>query len=188
MTVEKPKELREFVFKIVILGNAAVGKTSLINQFVEKAFQEDYKPTLGANIIRKDVDIDGEDAHTKIRLIMWDLAGQEKYSVIRSMYFQGCEGALLVYDVTRYNTFDSIKSKWLRDFKKYIKQKGVYILIGNKTDLSDQRVVPTEKGKDLADNIEASHFIETSAKLGENIEEAFLLLVKQILSNHGVDL
>jgi small GTP-binding protein len=188
MTVEESKELREFVFKIVILGNAAVGKTSLINQFVEGAFEEDYKPTLGANIIRKDVDIDGEDAQTKIRLIMWDLAGQEKYSVIRSMYFQGCEGALLVYDVTRYNTFDSIKSKWLRDFKKYIRKKGVYLLIGNKTDLSDQRVVPTEKGKDLAENIQASHFIETSAKLGENIEEAFLLLVKQILSNHGVNL
>jgi small GTP-binding protein len=188
MTAEEIKELREFVFKIVILGNAAVGKTSLINQFVENAFREDYKPTLGANIIRKDVDIDGEDAHTKIRLIMWDLAGQEKYSVIRSMYFQGCEGALLVYDVTRYNTFDSIKSKWLRDFKKYIRKEGVYILIGNKTDLSDQRVVPTEKGKDLAENIQASHFIETSAKMGENIEEAFLLLVKQILSNHDVNL
>ena len=188
MTVEKSKELREFVFKIVILGNAAVGKTSLINQFCEGKFQDDYKPTLDANIIRKDVDIDGEDVDTRIRLIMWDLAGQEKYSVIRSMYFQGCEGALLVYDVTRYNTFDSIKTKWLRDFKKYIKKKGVYILIGNKIDLNDQLVVPTEKGKDLAEDIQASHFIETSAKLGENIEEAFLLLVRQILSNHDVNL
>ena len=181
-------EIREFVFKIVILGNAAVGKTSLINQFVENAFHEDYKPTLGANIIRKDVDVAGEEGHAKIRLIMWDLAGQEKYSVIRSMYFQGCEGALLMYDVTRYNTFDSIKSKWLKDFKKYIRKEGVYILIGNKTDLNDQRVVPTEKGKDLAENIQARHFIETSAKMGENIEEAFLLLVKQILSNHDVNL
>ncbi|MBY8985153.1 MAG: GTP-binding protein [Candidatus Lokiarchaeota archaeon] len=188
MTVEKSKELREFVFKIVILGDAAVGKTSLINQFCEDKFQDDYKPTLGANIIRKDVDIDGEDVDTKIRLIMWDLAGQEKYSVIRSMYFQGCEGALLLYDLTRYNTFDSIKTKWLRDFKKYIRKKGVYILIGNKSDLSDERVIPTEKGKDLAEDIQASHFIETSAKLGENIEEAFLLLVRQILSNHDVNL
>ena len=188
MVVKESKELREFVFKIVILGNAAVGKTSLINQFCEGRFQEDYKPTLGANIVRKDVDVDGKDAHTKIRLIMWDLAGQEKYSVIRSMYFQGCEGVLLVYDFTRYNTFDNIKSKWLRDFKKYIRKKGVYILIGNKIDLNDQRVVPTERGKDLAEEIQASHFIETSAKLGENIEEAFLLLVRQILSNHGVNL
>ena len=109
MSTEEVKELREFVYKIVLLGEAAVGKTSLLNRFCEGTFQEDYKPTLGANIIRKDVDL--EETNTKIRLIMWDLAGQEKYNVIRSMYFQGCEGALLVYDVTRYNTFDSVKSR-----------------------------------------------------------------------------
>ena len=146
MSSEEANELREFVYKIVILGDAAVGKTSLINQFVEGTFQEDYKPTLGANIIRKDVNID----NVRVRLIMWDLAGQEKYRVVRSMYFQGCEGALLVYDVTRYNTMDSISTKWLRDFKKHVKKKGAYILIGNKTDLKDQRAIPTERGKELS--------------------------------------
>ncbi|MHA1913006.1 MAG: Rab family GTPase [Promethearchaeota archaeon] len=181
--MEETKEVREFVFKITVLGEAAVGKTSLLNRFCEDSFQDDYKPTLGANIIRKDVSI---EENVKVRLIMWDLAGQEKYNVIRSMYFQGCEGALLVYDVTRYNTFDSIKSRWLRDFQKYIRKEGVYVLIGNKTDMQEDRVVPSEKGKELADDIKASHFIETSARLGENIEEAFLLLVKQILNNHGI--
>jgi Ras-related protein Rab-11A len=184
MNLEEANELREFVYKIVILGDAAVGKTSLITQFVEGTFQEDYKPTLGANIIRKDVNID----NLRVRLIMWDLAGQEKYRVVRSMYFQGCEGALLVYDVTRYNTMDSISTKWLRDFKKYVKKKGAYILIGNKTDLEDQRAIPTERGKELSIKIKASHFIETSAKFGENIEEAFSLLVNQILNNYGVNI
>lgn len=181
---EETRELREFVFKIVIIGDAAVGKTSLINQFVESSFNEDYKPTLGANIVRKDVNLD----NTKVRLIMWDLAGQEKYQVVRSMYFQGCEGALLVYDVTRYHTLDNINNKWLKDYKKHVKKKGAYILIGNKTDLKEQVAVPTERGKELATKIKASHFIETSAKLGENIEEAFALLVNQILSNHGVNI
>ncbi len=184
MTIEETSELREFVFKITILGDAAVGKTSLISQFVEGSFQEDYKPTLGANIVRKDVNLD----NARVRLIMWDLAGQEKYQVVRSMYFQGCQGALLVYDVTRYNTLDNINTKWLRDFKKHVKKKGAFILIGNKSDLKDQRVIPTERGKELATKIKASHFIETSAKLGENIEEAFSLLVHQILSDHGVHL
>ncbi len=183
MSVEEAKELREFVFKIAVLGEAAVGKTSLINQFVEGSFQEDYKPTLGANIVRKDVNI---KENTKVRLIMWDLAGQEKYQVVRSMYFQGCEGALLVYDVTRYNTFESISTKWLRDFKKYVRKEGVFVLIGNKIDLKDERVVPAEKGAEMSKKINASDFIETSAKLGENIEKAFLLLVNQILSNRGV--
>ncbi len=121
---EETRELREFVFKIVILGDGAVGKTSLINRFVESSFNEDYKPTLGANIVRKDVNLD----NTKVRLIMWDLAGQEKYRVVRSMYFQGCEGALLVYDVTRYHTLDNINNKWLKDYKKHVKKKrGIYI-------------------------------------------------------------
>ena len=182
MTTQEVKVEREFVFKVVILGDAAVGKTSLINRFVEDKFSEDYRATLGANIVRKDVNLN----NVRVRLIMWDLAGQEKYRVVRSMYFQGCEGALLVYDVTRYNTLDNINSKWLRDFKKYVKKKGVYILIGNKIDLKDQVVIPTERGKELAKKINASSFIETSAKLGENIEEAFSLLVHQILNNHGV--
>ena len=180
MTAE---EIKEFVFKIVVLGEAAVGKTSLINQYVEYTFKEDYKPTLGANIIRKDVFI--EEINSKVRLIMWDLAGQEKYNVIRSMYFQGCVGALLVYDVTRPNTFELINSKWLMDFKKFIKKEGTYILIGNKIDLSGQRVVSTEDGKKLANEIQASDFIETSAKLNQNVEAAFKNLVHQILRNHG---
>ena len=185
MTIEEEtREIREFVFKIVIIGDAAVGKTSLINRFVENSFSEDYRATLGANIVRKDVNLD----NTKVRLIMWDLAGQEKYRVVRSMYFQGCEGALLVYDVTRYHTLDNINNKWLKDYKKHVKKKGAFILIGNKTDLEGQVVIPTERGKELATKIKASHFIETSAKLGENIEEAFSLLVNQILSNHGINI
>ena len=177
------EEAKEYVFKVTILGDAAVGKTSLINQFVEGAFEEDYKPTLGANIIRKDVTL--EKFNAKIRLIMWDLAGQEKYNVIRSMYFQGCVGALVVYDITRHNTFDNVDSKWLKDFKNYVKKEGAYILIGNKSDLEDQRAVSTEEGKKLAEEIDASDFIETSAKYGENVEMAFKNLVYQILRNYG---
>ena len=185
MSLEETNSLeREFVFKITILGDAAVGKTSLINQFIEEGFQDDYKPTLGANIVRKDVNLDD----VKVRLIMWDLAGQEKYRVVRSMYFQGCEGALLVYDITRYNTLESIDSKWLRDFKKYVKKKGAFVLIGNKSDLEGQRAVTVERGKELARKIKASQFIETSAKVGKNIEEAFTLLVNQILNNHKVNI
>lgn len=177
------EDVKEFVFKIVILGDAAVGKTSLINMYIEQSFSEDYKPTLGANIIRKDVHVD--EINASVRLIMWDLAGQEKYNVIRSMYFQGCVGALLVYDVTRHNTFETINSKWLKDFRKYVKKEGTYILIGNKIDLKDERVVSTEDGEKYAKEIDASNFIETSAKYGENVEHAFSNLVNQILKKLG---
>jgi len=176
-------DVKEFVFKIVVLGDAAVGKTSLINQYIEQSFQEDYKPTLGANIIRKDIKIDQINAN--VRLIMWDLAGQEKYNVIRSMYFQGCVGALLVYDVTRRATFEAVDAKWLRDFNKYVKKEGTYIVIGNKIDLKGQRVVNTEDGKNYAQSINASDFIETSAKEDINVEIAFQRLVVQILQKLG---
>ena len=179
------EEIREYVFKIVILGDSGVGKTSLINQFIEETFKEDYKPTLGANIIRKDIMI--EKINAKIRLIMWDLAGQEKYNVIRSMYFQGCVGALFVYDVTRHSTFDNINLKWLKDFNKYVKKEGSYVLIGNKIDLKDQCVVSTDECKKLANEIKASDFVETSAKTGENVEKSFFNLVNQILRNYGED-
>jgi Ras-related protein Rab-11A len=181
MTVENSKE---FVFKIVILGDSAVGKTSLINQFVENSFEEDYKPTLGANIIRKDVILD--DLNAKVRLIVWDLAGQEKYNVVRSLYYQGCVGALLVYDITRSNTFENIEAKWLNDFKKYVKREGIYLLIGNKSDLEEQRAISISDGNQLSDNIRAAKFIETSAKFGENVDNAFKTLVYQILKTHGI--
>ena len=177
------KEVKEYVFKIVVLGDAAVGKTSLINQYIEHSFQEDYKPTLGANIIRKDIHVD--KINSNVRLIMWDLAGQEKYNVIRSMYFQGCVGALLVYDITRRATFETVNSKWLKDFNKYVKKEGTYILIGNKTDLTEQRAVKTEEGSSFGKEIDASDFIETSAKYGENVEKAFKNLVHNILIKLG---
>lgn len=177
------EDVKEFVFKIVILGEGAVGKTSLINQYVEQSFKEDYKPTLGANIIRRDIMVDKIGA--RVRLIMWDLAGQERYNVIRSMYFQGCVGAMLVYDVTRANTFSAVEDKWLQDFKKYVKKEGAYILIGNKIDLEGERVVPTDQGQALSDKIQASAFVETSAKKNINVERAFESLVHQVLRNYG---
>jgi len=178
MAVEDQKE---YIYKLVILGDSAVGKTSLINQFIEGSFQEDYKPTLGANIVRKDISI--EEINAKVRLIIWDLAGQEKYSVIRSMYYQGCQGALLVFDLTRYNTFENIERIWLNDFKNFVKKEGVYILIGNKVDLTEERVVSKEDSLTLAEKINAIEFIETSAKNGENVEAAFLHLVTKILND-----
>ncbi|TFF85388.1 MAG: GTP-binding protein, partial [Promethearchaeota archaeon] len=102
-----------------------------------------------------------------------------------SMYFQGCVGALVVYDITRHNTFDNVYSKWLKDFKNYVKKEGSYILIGNKSDLKDQRAVNEDEGQKLAEEIDASDFIETSAKYGENVEKAFKNLVYQILRNYG---
>ncbi len=170
---------RQLVFKLVVLGDSAVGKTSLINRYVEHTFEKDYKPSLGVNIIIKELDI--EDLNAKIRLILWDIAGQSKYDLSRKLFFQGSQGALLVYDMTRPITFENIDKKWLNDLKKFGNKELVYLLIGNKNDLEDLKKIPTDKGKDLANKLKASKFIETSAKSGENVEKAFENLVYNLM-------
>jgi len=165
------------VLKLVLLGDSAVGKTSLINMYAHHKFKEDYKPTLGVNIVVKEL----KNENDQIRLVIWDVAGQEKYDLSRKMFFQGVVGALFVYDTTRDITFKNIESKWLEDLNEYGEKDLAYVLIGNKIDLQDSRTVSNEEGRVLADKINASDFVETSAKYGENVEKAFKKLVDKVL-------
>ena len=165
------------VLKLVLLGDSAVGKTSLIDMYAHHQFKEDYKPTLGVNIVVKEL----ESENAQIRLIIWDIAGQEKYDLSRKMFFQGVVGALFIYDTTMEATFKNIESKWVKDLNEYGEQDLAYVLIGNKIDLQDSRVVSTEEGRELAQKINASDFVETSAKYGDNVEDAFKKLVEGVL-------
>ena len=180
--VEEDK--RNWAIKLTVLGDPAVGKTSLINKYITDSFKENYQPTLGVNIVTKDMRIQEDNA--EIRLLLWDIAGQDKYELTRQMFFQGCAGTLLVFDMTRYSTFERVTSKWLEDFKKYGRSDGVYLLIGNKSDLKDSIKVSSEEGKLLSKEIEAVEFIETSAKYGENVEKAFRTLVSHVLKKRDV--
>ena len=170
----------QYVLKLAVLGDAGVGKTALVNQFVSASFKEDYRATLGVNIVMKTIKLEQANA----RLILWDIAGQEQYEITRGAYYEGCVGALLVYDITRYSSFENIEIKWLTDYKKYVTKMGSLILIGNKNDLEDQRYVFKEDAKEMAKRINAIEFIETSAKTGNNVEKAFLNLVYEIIGAH----
>lgn len=180
------ENVKTIVLKLALLGDAGVGKTSLINMYTEKHFREDYKPTLGVSITVKEIEL--ENVNTQIRLVIWDIAGQDRYDSSRKMFFQGVFGALLVYDTTRHSTFQNIEAKWLKDLKEYGEIDSTYILIGNKIDLKDSRIISPEKGKELANKLEATDFIETSAKYGENVEEAFKRLVERVFKNQGIEL
>ncbi len=175
---------RKWALKLTVLGDPAVGKTSLINKYITDSFTENYSPTLGVNILTKDIRF--EENQSEIRLLLWDLAGQEKYELTRKMFFQGCAGALLVYDMTQNSTFERISSKWIKDFRQYGRPDGVYILIGNKLDLKESIKVSSEEGRKLSQEINAAEFIETSAKYGENVEKAFKNLVSIVLGKRGV--
>ena len=174
-------DITELIFKLAILGNSAVGKTSLISQYIHHKFEQDYHPSLGVNIIIKDMNVEEKNAHVK--MILWDIAGQEKYDLSRKAFFQGCVGALFVYDVTRPGSFKDIESKWLKELTEFGNKNTAYLLIGNKNDLIKEKMVSTQDGEKLAIKMKASEFIETSAKHGNNVEKAFKTLVLSVISN-----
>jgi small GTP-binding protein len=166
------KEPQKYSYKMVILGDGEVGKTTLLTTFVKgiDRFKEDYKATIGANIMTKNYKLLD---NITVNLNMWDLAGQFDYFFsCRQMYLTGSQAVVLVYDATRKETFDNIQ-KWYDEVVKLVeKDKIEFLLIGNKIDLEDQIQVSYEEAKDLAKKLKIP-FIQTSAKIGNNVDKAF---------------
>lgn len=165
---------RRYVFKIVVIGDGAVGKTSLIARFAEKTFKAEYKPTLGTNIIIKELKV----GNNNIKLLLWDIAGQSKWRDVRHLYYRGAQGCIVVYDVTRPATFDSVP-EWYTDLIKFSGEVP-RILLANKVDLTDIRKIQQEDGLKLAEEMSAKYY-ETSAKDGTQVNEAFEKISEFIL-------
>ncbi|MHA1304687.1 MAG: GTP-binding protein [Candidatus Heimdallarchaeaceae archaeon] len=174
------------IFKITLLGDGAVGKTSLKRNYMGEDFINGYKMTIGADFAVKKLKLDGND----ITLQIWDLAGQPRFDAVREAYYGGTKGALLVFDITRPDTYE-ILPKWLTELVKNNNNKKVpLILIGNKKDLRDEAIktVPEEYAVDYAEKLSAWSgfdvtYVETSAKTGENVEQAFYDLAIQIIQH-----
>ena len=168
------EELRKFVFKVIVLGTEAVGKTSLIDRFSQKSFNTEYKPTLGTNIIIKE--LAHEPYHFKFML--WDIAGQKKWNEVRHLYYKGAQGALLVFDVTRRPTYQDITT-WNEDLANFSGDIPK-VLVANKIDL--QKNVKDEESEDMAKKIDAKDLIYTSAKTGEAVDKAFVKIGLEIIN------
>lgn len=166
----------EYAYKLILGGDGAVGKTSMAHRFVEDAFESDYLSTIGTSIMKKECEF--SELESKVRFVIWDLAGQSQFARVRQSYVANAEAGILVFDVTRRETYDNIK-QWHKEILKFTDEI-VLILVGNKIDLSDSRVVSKEDGEVLAQQLGLS-YIESSAKTGENIEEAFRMIALQIL-------
>jgi small GTP-binding protein len=162
------EKTKTFGFKLLVLGAPAVGKTSLIRRFTTGKFSETYSKTLGADFLIKFVDY--PEKSMRVLLQIWDLAGDARFQFIRRDYYQEAQGALLVYDVTRPNTFLELR-KTHENLLSYC-GKVPCIVIGNKIDLEDQRKVSLEEGEQVANELNFE-FFETSAKSAENVETAF---------------
>jgi len=164
-----------YIVKITLLGEAAVGKTSLVYRFVQNTFRDSYKSTLGVNLLKKDLRVDNfGDVSAQI----WDLGGQESFRSLRKLYLEGANGALVIYDMTNRKTFKKLDD-WLESFKDARGEQPL-LLIGNKADLENKIEVEEEEGKNYADQHKMD-FIITSAKTGLNVEDAFKDLIREIL-------
>ena len=158
---------QKFNYKMVVLGDGGVGKTSLIRRFIDKTFKTDYKSTIGVSHLVKKYPL---NENVTVTLNLWDLAGQDMFRSVRKMYFQGAEAAAIVYDVSRPETFEHIGT-WMKEIEELRKKPNfVSLLIGNKIDL--ERKVSSEDGSNKAKEFGIT-FIETSAKEGDNVDKAF---------------
>ncbi len=166
---------RVFQKKICMLGDFAVGKTSLVRRFVEGRFDDRYLSTIGVKVSRRKVFL---PEYGEMHLLLWDLAGSEEFTGIQSNYLQGAAGALLVCDLTRRETMQSLRKYAQR--LEAVRPGAPVILVGNKKDLADIRQVADADLDALAQELQAS-WLTTSAKSGENVEEAFALLAKRTL-------
>lgn len=164
----------DYVFKVVLIGDSAVGKSQLLNRFARNEFSLDSKATIGVEFQTRTIVVD----HKTIKAQIWDTAGQERYRAVTSAYYRGAVGAMLVYDITKRQTFDHI-ARWLEELRSHADNNIVIMLIGNKTDLETSRAVPTEDAKEFAEK-EGLFFLETSALEATNVDTAFHTVLTEI--------
>lgn len=158
---------KSFPFKLVLLGDTAVGKSSIVLRFVKKQFFEFQESTIGAAFLCQTVQL--EDCVVKFEI--WDTAGQERYHSLAPMYYRGAAAALIVYDITCKKSLERAKA-WVEELQELQQGKMTLCLVGNKTDLEDQREVTVEEAKQYAEENDLL-FMECSAKSASNINEIF---------------
>ncbi|MBD3353425.1 MAG: GTP-binding protein [Candidatus Lokiarchaeota archaeon] len=167
--------MNAYFFKIPMVGDGGVGKTSLVTQYVNKKFVQDYKMTIGVDFQLKDEVLPNGQ---KVKLQIWDTGGQARFTSIRTVYYRGSHGIVFMYDVTNRASFQNL-GRWLDEINKH-NPNAKKLIIGNKIDLVARRLVSTTEGENYALS-KGCLFGETSAKTGEGVREAMLKLIQAIL-------
>jgi len=164
----------DYLFKIVLIGDSAVGKSNLLARFTKGTFNTDSKSTIGVEFATKNVVVDGKTVKAQI----WDTAGQERYRAITSAYYRGAVGALVVYDITSQQSYDNVE-RWLTELKDHADANIKVMLVGNKSDLTHLRAITTDVSARYARK-NALSFLETSALNATNVDNAFVQLITEI--------
>ena len=165
-------------YKIMVLGESKVGKTSLIKRYTKDQFGGVYLTTVGMDFQDKIIEIEDK----KIRLQIWDTAGQERFRNVTKSYFQSSQGLVLVYDITDRESFEKLNF-WVDNIKNFAPENAKFILVGNKCDLANERKVSYEEGENYAKNLNIK-FFEASARDGTNVNELFFYLANEIYQDN----
>jgi small GTP-binding protein len=175
---------KSYIYKIAVVGNGGVGKTSMVLRYCENSFKENYIMTIGSNFSTKTVDLP-ELPQLQVKLQIWDLAGQKHFSFVRPPFYRGATGVIYVFDLTRRSSFSDL-ADWRVEVEKVIGQKPS-ILVGNKIDLAadGRREVTQQDGEALQNEMQAKSYFETSAKVGDSVDNVFRLLTLEILKSSG---
>jgi len=176
----------DYLMKIIVAGESGCGKSSLLQQYVDKSYIETFIATIGVDFKIKNIALSsGKIA----KLQLWDTAGQERFKTIVASYWRNADAVVFVFDVTDLKSFNSVQT-WAEEVNKYAKQQVQKILVGNKTDLSSKRVVTQEMGEQLARDLGIT-YIETSAKTAVNVDRAFTTIAETTAANyqhiHGIN-
>ena len=174
----------DYLFKLLLIGDSGVGKSCLLLRFADDTYTPDYISTIGVDFKIRTIELDGKT----IKLQIWDTAGQERYRAITSAYYRGAVGALIVYDIAKTESYESV-SRWLKELKEHADANIIIELVGNKSDLDHLRAVPTEEAKNFAmeNNL---LFTEASALSSDNVDLSFHQLLKNIyemISKHQLE-
>nr|ABD65439.1 Rab21 [Suberites domuncula] len=166
--------------KVVLLGEGAVGKTSIVLRYVENKFNDKHESTLQASFLQKTLNI----GPRRIQLAIWDTAGQERFHALGPIYYRDAQGAVVVYDITDVDSFTKAKN-WIKELRRIVGDNIAVCIVGNKIDLEKHRTVSHREAEDYASSVGATHF-NTSAKQNKGVQELFLDLSKNILESKSM--
>merc|ERR1712070_1293584 len=164
----------DMLIKLLLAGDSGVGKRSILCRYSDDVFNANFLMTIGIDFKIKTIELDGK----KIKLQIWDTAGQERFRTITQAYYRGAMGILLVYDVANEHSFSNVRN-WMKNIDQHANTEVVKVLLGNKCDMPDKKMVTWEQGSDLAKEF-GIQFFETSAKQNVKVEEAFTAIARAI--------
>ncbi|MES1920695.1 GTP-binding protein [Bonamia ostreae] len=171
----------ELLYKLLLIGDSGVGKSSLLLRFTDGSFEKSFISTIGVDFKIKKTKVDDKN----VKLQIWDTAGQERFKTITSSYYRGAHGIIIVYDVTQRESFENVKS-WMSEIDVHGSNEVEIVIVGNKVDQGDAREVSTEEGEQLANSLNVI-FIEASAMTDEKVNEMFMMITRKLLKSNVLE-